>query len=146
MPGTYADVMTHFARTLLLASLAALLSACTVAVTNGAATQGIVVSPDRSGEERILNPTLGLAAYPGSRILEHEVDGRDSETEFHANADLRTVYAWFHDQLVADGWRRTDLEIESDEIEAEYRRGGQEFELELEDEGGGRYELEIDFD
>ncbi len=138
--------MTRLARTVLAAALLALLSACTVAVTNGAATQGIVVSPDRPADERILNPTLGLVAYPGSRIVEHEVDGRDSETEFFADADLRTVYAWFHDQLVADGWRRTDLEIESDEIEAEYRRGGTEFELELEDEGGGRYELEIDFD
>ena len=46
----------------------------------------------------------------------------------------------------ATGWRRTDIDRDDDEIEAEYRRDRQEFELELERKGGNRFVLDIDFD
>ena len=95
---------------------------------------------------KMLNPYIGLEAFPRSRIVEHEFDGRDSETLFESRADLRRIYGHFHEQLRSQGWRRTEIEIERDEIEATYVRRGIEFELELEDEGGGLYELEIDVD
>jgi hypothetical protein len=95
---------------------------------------------------KILNPYIGLEAFPGSRIVEHEFDGRDSETVFESGANLQRMYGHFHRQLSSQGWRRTELEIERDEIEATYVRRGIEFELELKDEGGGLYELEIDVD
>ena len=93
-----------------------------------------------------LNNYLGLMPYPGSTVTRQRSDGRDSESTFTTDARLRDVYEYLHEQLVRDGWRRTDLERDDDEIEAEYRRGGQEFELELEREGRNRFELEIDFD
>lgn len=96
--------------------------------------------------DRVINPYLGLRAFPGSRILETEFDGRDSETRFDADASLEDVYDHFHRQLLAAGWRRVALEVESDEIEAEYVRAGVELELELELEGRGRFELELDVD
>lgn len=109
---------------------------------------GVTVAPAtvsvRDGD--VINPYLGLVAYPGSRVTEREVDGRDSETTFVTTASLGTVYRFFHDQLVADGWVRVELDVDSDEIEATYVRGGLELELELEDEGRGRFELEIDVD
>ncbi len=93
-----------------------------------------------------LNPYLGLMPYPGSTLLRQEVDGRDSESTFTSSAGLRDIYDHFHQQLVRDGWRRTDLDRDDDEIEAEYHRDRQEFEFELESEGRDRFKLEIDFD
>lgn len=93
-----------------------------------------------------LNTYLGLMPYPNSTVLRQEQGRRDSETVFTSNARLRDIYEHFHQQLVRDGWRRTDFDRDDDEIEAEYRRGGQEFELELEYEGRNRYDLDIDFD
>jgi hypothetical protein len=93
-----------------------------------------------------INAYLGLLPYPGSVVMERAGGGRDSETAFATTARLGDVYAHFHEQLVRDGWRRIDLDVDDDEIEAEYRRSGVTFELELEYEGRDRYELEIDFD
>jgi hypothetical protein len=45
--------------------------------------------------------------------------------------------------LTAQGWRQTDIEVEDDDIEADYVRDGRTLEFELEQEGGG-FELEID--
>lgn len=128
------------------AALALLTAGCAVTFT----PEPVEVRPSAvvavEASERIINPFLDLRAYPGSRVLATEVDGRDSETRFEVDASLRQVYEHFHRQLVAAGWRRVELEVESDEIEAEYVRGGLELELELELEGPGRFELELDVD
>jgi hypothetical protein len=108
----------------------------------------VVLGPDarapRAAEP--INAYLGLLPYPGSVVTRSEVGRRDSETRFTTSARLRDVYAHFHDQLTRDGWRRTNLEIDDDEVEAEYRRDGVSFELELERDGRDRFKLEIDFD
>lgn len=101
-----------------------------------------VVSPS----DRVINPYLGIRGFTGSRIVVSEFDGRDSETRFEADASLADVYEHFHRQLVAAGWRRVELEVESDEIEAEYVRADVELELELEREARGLFELELDVD
>ena len=102
--------------------------------------------PSRPPRTEVINPFLGLRAYPGSVVTRQSVDGRDSETRFTTAARLRDVYEHFHAQLVRDGWRRIEIDVDDDEIEAEYRRDGLSFELELERDGRDRYELEIDFD
>ena len=131
------------------------------APAHSSARETVVVQPDRVSDVDValmpdarpvapsaepINPFLGLLPYPGSEVTHQSIDGRDSETTFTASARLRDVYEHFHAQLIADGWRRTDLEVDDDEIEAEYRRDGLTFELELERDGRDRYELEIDFD
>lgn len=93
-----------------------------------------------------LNDYLGLTAYPDSSVTRVRKDGRDSKSTFTTTARLRDVYDHLHQQLVRDGWRRTDIDRDDDEIEAEYRRDRQKFELELEREGRNRYVLDIDFD
>lgn len=103
-------------------------------------------APPRPPRAEVVNPFLGLVAYPGSVVTRQSIDGRDSETRFTTSARLRDVYEHFHEQLLRDGWRRVDLDVDDDEIEAEYRRDGLSFELELERDGRDRYELEIDFD
>ena len=105
---------------------------------------GVEVRQPRAAEP--INAFLGLLPYPGSEVTRHEADGRDSETRFTTSARLRDVFDHFHDQLTRDGWRRTALEMDDDEIEAEYRRNGVSFELELERDGRDGFELEIDFD
>ena len=93
-----------------------------------------------------INPFLDLLPYPGSVVTRQSIDGRDSETTFTTSARLRDIYEHFHAQLIRDGWRRIDLDVDDDEIEAEYRRDGLSFELEIERDGRDRYDLEIDFD
>lgn len=133
-------------RFLLHVGIAALLTTgCTVtfspeSVPEGESSIG-VVEQDAS----VINPFLGLRAFPGSRILDRSIDGRSSETTFRADASLQAVYRHAHDQLTADGWRRVSFEIDSDEIEAEYVRDGVELELELERDDG-LFELELDVD
>lgn len=93
-----------------------------------------------------LNARLNLAPYPGSVVTRQSESRGDSESTFTADASLGSVYSHLHEQLVAAGWRRSDLERDDDEIEAEYRKGRESFDLELEAEGRGRFVLEIDFD
>ncbi len=141
--------MNRFRNVLALAAAAVLTVGCAVTFTpepapgRGTGPGGIRVGGE---PEPVVNPFLDLRAFPGSRVLEASFDGRDSETRFEASASLVDVYRYFHGQLVAMGWQRVALEIESDEIEAAYVRGGLELELELELEGPGRFELEIDVD
>jgi hypothetical protein len=141
--------MSTLRNVLVLTTAAVLAAGCTVTFTpesapgRTAGPGGIRVVGER---EAAINRYLDLRAFPGSRNVETSFDGRDSETRFEASARLEAVYRHFHEQLVAMGWRRVTLEIESDEIEAEYVRGELELELELELEGPGRFELEIDVD
>jgi len=93
-----------------------------------------------------LNAYLGLMPYPSSTVTRQKNDGRDSESTFTTNARLRDVYEHLHQQLVRNGWRRTDLDRDDDEIEAEYRRDRFKFELELEAKSRNRFVIEIDFD
>ena len=136
----------NVSRSIMIVICALLATGCAVTFTPDAPVvreAGVRIDPVR-GE--VINPYLGLRVYPGSRIISNEVDGRESETEFEVGASLRAVYDYFHEQLVRGGWRRVDLDVESDEIEAVYVRQGVELELELELEGRGRFELEIDVD
>ena len=141
--------MNRLRNVLVVATAALLTAGCAVTFTPEPAVGATLVpSSIRVVGERepVINRFLELRAFPGSRIVEASFDGRDSETRFAASASLEAVYRYFHEQLVAAGWRRVALEIESDEIEAEYVRGGLELELELEQDGPGRFELEIDVD
>lgn len=108
--------------------------------------QSAPVLPQPQPVVNLLNDYLGLSAYPGSTVTRVKRDGRDSESTFTTTARLRDVYEHLHQQLVRDGWRRTEIDRDDDEIEAEYRRDRQEFELELERKGGNRFVLDIDFD
>ena len=93
----------------------------------------------------VINPTAGLDTFPGSSNTDVIPDGDDTRTYFEADAPIDTVYEHFHSELGAQGWQRTELERDDDEIEAEYTREGRELEFELERDDG-RYELEIDID
>lgn len=141
--------MSTLRNVLVLTTAVVLAAGCTVTFTpepapgRTAGPGSIQVGGER---EAVINRYLDLRAFPGSRIVETSFDGRDSETLFEASASLVAVYRDFHEQLVAMGWRRVTLEIESDEIEAEYVRGDLELEFELELDGPGRFELEIDVD
>lgn len=141
--------MSTLRNVLVLTTAAVLAAGCTVTFTpepapgRTAGPGSIQVGGER---EAVINRYLDLRAFPGSRIVETSFDGRDSETLFEASASLVAVYRDFHEQLVAMGWLRLTLEIESDEIEAEYVRGDLELEFELELDGPGRFELEIDVD
>jgi hypothetical protein len=97
------------------------------------------------GPGTVINPTAALEGYPGASNSDVIPDGLDTRTFFESDASLGEIYDHFHTQLTAQGWQRTDLETDDDEIEPEYRRDGRELELELERDDGG-FELEIDID
>lgn len=124
-----------------LALLAVLtLSAC------GTSAAPAVPGDDTDDGGAAINQTAGLGEFPGADSSEVIPDGDDSRTLFDTDAPLSEVYAYFDGELVAQGWQRTELETDDDEIEAEYVRAGRELEFELEREDSGRYELEIDID
>lgn len=128
-----------------------ILTACTVTFTPEAgpppsASNGIAVTPLPDSQTDLVNSYLLLTAYPGSEIISRSLESRDSEVTFRVNASLQQVYQHLHNQLLQLGFRRTKLEVEADEIEATYRRGSLEVELELEYEGNNLFELEIDID
>lgn len=93
----------------------------------------------------VINQTAALSAYPGASSSEVIPDGLDTRTTFAADASLGEVYDYFHAQLTGQGWMRTTLENDDDEVEADYSREGRELEFELERDDGG-FELEIDID
>lgn len=104
-------------------------------------------TPDNSDDAggAVINETAGLSSYPGAADVVVTPDGLDTRSVFFADSSLGEVYRHFHGELVAQGWRRTDLETEDDEIEADYSRGERLLEFELERDDGG-FELEIDID
>jgi hypothetical protein len=67
---------------------------------------------------------------------------------FATRDGIESVYGYFHNQLSARGWVRTDLDFKSKatKLEAKYQRQGVRFELKLDQEGNsGRYKIEVDF-
>ena len=80
-------------------------------------------------EAEVVNPYLGLVAFPGSVILEQRSETHDSHTVFESEASLEALYEHFHEQLIQLGWEQTELERSDDEIEARYEREGEELDL-----------------
>ena len=127
-----------------LLALMALLSACSVTVRPDAFDVHSVVG---SRGTSLVNSRLGLSAYPGSTVTSQQERGGRSSTRFDTGAGIESVFDHFDGQLVAQGWRRGDLELKRNKAEAEYRRGDSEVDLELHREGNsGGYRLEIRFD
>lgn len=128
------------------AAAAALLSACTVTFTPGEADVrvrgGIVATV---GSERV-DARWPVTVPPGARVA--NVQARNDELRYDVigSAGVRAVYDRLHAELLADGWRRTDLDVERDEIEAEYRRGGWELEVEVEERGRDRVRVTLERD
>lgn len=134
--------------TIVLAALALALAGCTVTYVPADEAPGVRArsseAPERS--DRVINAHLDLRAPAGARVLRVESDGRDSEGVIATELGLRALFADIDDQLQRDGWNRTEAEIASDEVEAEYRRRGDELELEIEREGRDRYTFEVELD
>jgi hypothetical protein len=50
-----------------------------------------------------------LIGLPGARLLTLEVKNTKREADFSVTTDLDSAYRHFHDQLIANGWSRTEL-------------------------------------
>jgi hypothetical protein len=122
------------------------LSACVVTTR----TQPITPVPAPQPSPALtVNAQIGLPACPGSRILQRdeERDG-SSRVEFESADPLERVYGFFHNELSARGWQRTQLERKgpATKIEADYVRGGVRIEFKLDQQRRSeRYKLEIEF-
>ena len=105
---------------------------------------GVVVLREPSGHV-LINAALGVAAYPGSRVLAQRYTNRASSTEFEAKDDLFTVYSFFHRTLLDRGWARATYTLRGEtRIEARYTGPGEDLSLNLERLRGSRYRLELD--
>lgn len=124
----------------------ALLSACTVTFTPGEAdvrVRGGVVAT--VGSPRV-DARWPVTVPPGARVTDVRADGDELRYDVIGSAGVRAVYDRLHAELAAAGWRRTELDVDHDEIEAEYRRGGWELEVEVEERGRDRVRVELDRD
>lgn len=125
---------------------AALLSACTVTFTPGEADVevrgGIVATV---GSPRV-DARWPVTVPPGARVADVQARSDRLRYELIGSGGVRAVYDRLHAELAADGWRRTDLDAERREIEAEYRRGGWDLEVEVEERGRDRVRVELERD
>ena len=118
--------------------------ACAPAATpRGAVAPGVLVV--RDGDGRVLvNVALGLAAYPGSRVLAQRYEGSASRTEFETADALEAVYDFYHRALLARRWTRASFTLRGEtRIEARYVGPSDDVNLSLERLAGGRYRLEL---
>lgn len=66
------------------------------------------------------------------------------EVEFlHATTDHDSVFRYYDEGLLQQGWHRTDTDFDDDEIEANYVNGDLRLELEVERENG---QVEVEFE
>ena len=124
-------------------ALVATLSACTVTFTPGEADVrvrgGIIATV---GSARV-DARWPVSAPPGARSVDVQVRGDRLRYDLIGSAGVRPVYDRLHVELVADGWRRTDLDVGRREVEAEYRRGGSELEVQVVERGRDRVRVTI---
>jgi hypothetical protein len=125
---------------------AVLLAACTVTFTPGEADvrvrAGVVAT---LGSSRI-EAGWPVTVPPGARAADVQARGDRLRYDLIGSAGVRAVYDRLHADLVADGWRRTDLDVERRAIEAEYRRNGWELEVEVAERGRDRVRVTFERD
>jgi hypothetical protein len=123
---------------------------CVVAVQRPPTAQPQPSPAPAPGTQQImLSARAGLPLPPGATLLtlDAKSDG-SSKAVFQTRDGIEQVYTYFHNQLSARGWVRTELEFKSKatKLEAKYARQGTRFELKLDQQGNsGRYSIEIDF-
>ncbi len=125
---------------------ATLLTACTVTFTPGEADVrvrgGIVATV---GSQRV-DARWPVTVPPGARVADVQARGDRLRYDLIGSAGVRAVYDRLHVELATDGWRRTELDVERREIDAEYRRGGWELEVEVEERGRDRVRVTLERD
>ena len=89
---------------------------------------------------------LAPPSYPGATDVRQSARGDETKVYFRSSDDLGDVFAFFDGWLGQEGWTRTKMKTEADEIEADYERAGEKLEVELEREGTDRYELELELE
>ena len=124
----------------------ALLSACTVTFVPG--DVGIDVRADvvATVDGPRVDARWPVTVPPGARLANVQARSDRLRYDLIDGPSVRAVYDRIHAELVADGWRRTELDVDGDEIEAEYRRGGWELEVEVEERGRDRVRVTLERD
>jgi hypothetical protein len=85
--------------------------------------------------------TLSLTPTPNLTVREREWD-----TELnYASTDWEAIYAFYDQDIQAQGWTKVDEEIDGSEYDAEYVKDGLELDLEVDLEGN-QVEVDIDID
>jgi hypothetical protein len=129
---------------------AVLLSACTVTFTPGNVGGDVGVDVRAGVVATVGSPRVDarwpVTVPPGARATDVQARGDRLRYDLIGSAGVRAVYDRLHAELAADGWRRTDLDVERDEIEAEYRRGGLDLEVEVAERGRDRVRVTIERD
>lgn len=127
-------------RNLAIAATLVALTACTAAQDSSTGDP----SPGGPSASQVLSVTedFSLAYLEGVELLEREWD---IELEYDVQ-DVSSVYSHYHDIWIGAGFVRGELEVESDEIEAEYAHAdGRRAEIEVElDDGRTEVALQLD--
>lgn len=95
--------------------------------------------PGTPGEPGVV--ALSLTPTPDLTVREREWD-----TEFDfASTDWETIYAFYDQDIQAQGWTKTGEELDDDQYDADYRKDGLRLELQVDLEDGYT-EVQIDID
>ena len=127
------------------AALAVVLSACTATFVPGRV--GVDVRAT-IGPQFTVRVADGWAATvpPGLRVEGRSVRADRLRYDLVGTDGFRAVYERLHRDLVADGWRRTEYRARPNRIDAAYRRGGLDLEVEVAHRGRDRVRVTLEID
>ncbi len=122
--------------------LLALLAACSTAAEGPQGPDPRLVKP-AAVDVIAMSDDFAFTFMPGETIADVEWD---VEIDYDTR-DVQAVYDFYHAELTAAGFTRTDIEAEDNEVEADYTHTttGLEIEIEVErDDGWVQVDLDID--
>lgn len=138
--------MSRALTTLLTATAAAvLLSACTVTFVPGDVGVDVRASVGASLGTRVADGWPATVP-PGLQVADRDVRRDRLRYDLAGGASVGSVYDRLHTDLVAAGWRRTELRVRPTRVDADYRQDGWELEVTVAHRGNDRVRVTLELD
>lgn len=110
--------------------------------TNGLAWT--LYGPGELGGLSNQSTTLRVSAHPQATVVGTKYDNQSAILAFRVNAPLMTVYNYHDEQLRAQGFTRTSQNMNTNDAQAVYTRGGSQLRMNLTRQGNNSYRATFD--
>lgn len=127
-------------RLLAMIPLTLLMVACGSTVADPQPRDPLEVKP-AAAEVLAMSGDFQFEFLPGATIADVEWD---VEIEY-ATREVQAVFDFYDAELLGQGFTRTSIDLDDDEVEAEYSKAGLEIDLEVERDGG-RVDVDLEID